>query len=285
VPQGDVPTEAGTVIPGVLVGLLAAGENERWAEFVESWRAFGPRLWLLAAGAGALWFLAYGLVLAVTDPRRVTPEPGTLDLGGPEPPAVVNLITHDWELDRTAVPATLLDLAARGHLRIERPGERTVVGLRQPPPSSHPDDLSDYEQMVLDHVRRLADDTPDGLVPAPALATGPSGASDAWWRRFRRHVVRDAKARGVSRNRWPRAATVPMTLAAAAVGVLVALAASTIDQPDRPTRSRRARRSRHARRLRRPRARLDRDAVDLSGPHRRAARRGDPVAAGGRPRG
>ncbi len=217
------------VAPPVLGWLADADQDEMWADLVERWRALGPWLWLAAAAAAGVWFLAYGAVLAFTDPRRVAPGAATLDLGGPEPPAVVNLITHDWELDRSAVPATLLDLAARGHLTIEHPGERTVVGVRQTSAAAG-DPLTGYEQMVLDHVRRLADDTPDGQVPAEALATGPGGASAAWWRRFRRLVVRDAKARGVSRNRWPRAAGGPLLVAAAVVGLTVAVAASTLEE-------------------------------------------------------
>ena len=82
------------VMGPVLGALASTDQDERWADLIEAWRSLGPWLWLLAAGAGALWFLAYGLVLAATDPRRVAPGPSTLDLGGPEPPAVVNLITQ-----------------------------------------------------------------------------------------------------------------------------------------------------------------------------------------------
>jgi len=48
-------------------------------------------------------------------PAARTPRPGPqlLELPGEESPAVVAMLTDDWEVGREAVPATLIDLAAR----------------------------------------------------------------------------------------------------------------------------------------------------------------------------
>jgi predicted membrane protein DUF2207 len=187
-------------------------------------------LWLVA-GAGALvWFVVLGVVAALTEPRRVEPGPATLELGGPEPPAVVNLVTGDWDLGHEAVPATLLDLAARKHLAVDQVGDDTLVRVR-----NGDGQLTAYEQMVLDHVTSLARHTSDGVVPANALTTGPGDDSKRWWRRFRKQVHADARDRGLSRSRFsPTLRTVLLALAAL-VAVGVAIAASSLpDNPDNP---------------------------------------------------
>ena len=112
---------------GEAVGRLVAAEG-----LVERWRDLGPTMWAIAAGAAVLWVLAYGALYAWTEPRRVPAGPGTLDLVGPEPPAVVNLVTQDWELGHEAVPATLLDLAARKHLVIDQVGDDTWPRISGP---------------------------------------------------------------------------------------------------------------------------------------------------------
>ena len=70
----------------------------------------------LVVGAGLvtslLWFAAAAFVFALRAPPRPPLGPRTLDLG-PEPPAVANLLVNDFRVTDEAVPATLLDLAAR----------------------------------------------------------------------------------------------------------------------------------------------------------------------------
>ena len=92
---------------GALLASLLAGD------LVERWQDMGPQLWLAAGGAAAVWFALLGVLAAATNPREVDPGPETLDLVGPEPPAVVNLLTADWKLARQAIPATLLELAGQ----------------------------------------------------------------------------------------------------------------------------------------------------------------------------
>jgi hypothetical protein len=94
-----------------------------------------------------------------------------------------------------AVPATLIDLAARNVVDIEQRGPGVFfVRLRA---SAGDDALTSYERRVLDHLRARAH---DGVVPAEALTTGPQHESARWMRGFVSGVVADAQARGLSRE-------------------------------------------------------------------------------------
>ena len=160
-------------------------------------------LWAAALVLG-LALLLLALVALATNPRRPRPAEPTMELG-PEPPAVVDLLTDDFEVTSEAVPATLLDLAARGWCELESYGpDQTICRLnrtgRPGGTGEGAGTLLPYEQRVLDHLRGLA---VDGVVPAAALTTGPEDVSDRWWRGFRREVIADAQARGLCRRRWP----------------------------------------------------------------------------------
>jgi hypothetical protein len=142
------------------------------------------------AAATAPWLLAVAVVYLRRRPPRPEPGPPTLDLG-PEPPAVANFLVHGFRASRDAVPATLIDLAARRLVEIEERGpgaylcrleERTDTGL------------TSYEQRVLDLLRSRA--TGD-VVPAGALTTGPEEESKRWWKGFEKDVVADAQRRGL----------------------------------------------------------------------------------------
>lgn len=177
-------------------------------------------------GAAALLAGAAVLLLvtaAVTSPRRPRPGAPTMELG-PEPPAIVDLLTDNFEVTSEAVPATLLDLAARGWVELESYGpDQTICRLDR---GGH-GPLLPYEQRVLEHLRGLA---VDGVVPADALTTGPEDASTAWWRSFRREVVADARARGLCRRRWPRGVPGVAWLAVLGAGGLLWL--SGVDSND-----------------------------------------------------
>lgn len=93
-----------------------------------------------------------------------------------------------------AVPATLIDLAARNVVDVEWRGPE-VFYIRLRPSTDEP--LTAYELRALEHLRRLAT---DGVVPAEALTTGPSEQSKRWRRQFENEVVADAQRRGLSRD-------------------------------------------------------------------------------------
>ncbi len=203
------------------------------AGLVDRWRDMGPTLWLVAAGLVVAWLVALGLLTALTDPRRVRPGAATLEVQGPEPPAVVNLITTDWDLGHEAVPATLVDLAARRHLEIDLVGGRTYVQARRDPAGLRAGGgVTRYDEMVLGHVRTLAGHTQDGRVPGEALTTGPDESSRSWWADFRAAVVDDARARGLSRPRWSARLKAVLVVGALPVALAIALAVSTV--PDDP---------------------------------------------------
>ena len=142
------------------------------------------------AAATAPWLLAVAVVYLRRRPARPEPGPPTLDLG-PEPPAVANLLVHDFRVTRDAVPATLLDLAARRLVEIEErePGAYVCRLERR-----SDGELTSYEQRVMELLRSRAS---GDVVPAGALTTGPEEESKRWWNGFQKEVVADAQRRGL----------------------------------------------------------------------------------------
>src|SRR5436305_12265584 len=126
--------------------------------------------------------------------RPATPRvgPTTFDLG-PEPPAVVNFITHGFKVTPDAVPATLLDLAARGVVKLEHRGPDEFVCRLGPEPAG----LAPYEQRVLS---LLHDRMSGGVVPPGALTSGPADEASRWRKAFDDEVAADAGERGLSRT-------------------------------------------------------------------------------------
>ena len=179
---------------------------------------------LVLAGAAGAWLLVVAGLTAATRPRPVPAGPATLDLG-PEPPAIVNLLTGGWRMTEDALSATLLDLAARDLFDLVQQGpepERTIVRIR----AAAPPDLLPYERRVYDRVAGLA---AGGVVPVAALAQGNSAQAGRWWAGFRRQVIVDAQRRGLSRNRWGAGAkslvSAASTVPAAAVALVAGYAA------------------------------------------------------------
>jgi hypothetical protein len=171
-------------------------------------------VWAGIAAAGASLLLAL-LVSLGSRPRRPSPAPASADLG-PESPAVVNLLTNRFEVSTEAMPATLLDLAARRWIDVDWIGEQTLLRPR----SRGQGTLSRYEVLVLDHVKGLAR---DGVVPAEALTTGPQGASKRWWRRFAKTVIADARERRLCRPRWGKGITTLLSGGIVVSGLILAL--------------------------------------------------------------
>lgn len=210
---------------GVVRAALAAVEkvDHRWRRLasVTGRVENDPNLALaVLAVAVAGLTLAFMLVQAWrTRPRNPPEAMPTMDLLDEPPPAIVDLVTDDFEVTPGAVPATLCDLAARRWLAIEElsPGN-VVIRIRG---RDGRGELLDYERQVLDHVRGLA---VDGVVPAKAMTTGPSAVSQRWWRRLRDAVVADAQRRGLCRDRWTGVSLFPAALGALATFLAVYLA-------------------------------------------------------------
>lgn len=170
---------------------------------------------LLCAMTAIAWLALLGFMMYATRTPSVAAAPPTQALG-PESPALVDLLTGDWRLSHEAASATLLDLAARRFVAIEEIGpELSLVRLRRNVDATG---LTRYEQLVLEHVTKLA--TGDGVVATGALAEGCRSLG-SWWRRFS-HAVRDeARAAGLSEARW-HSTHRRLLLAAAALPALAA---------------------------------------------------------------
>lgn len=185
-------------------------------------------LFVVAVLATLGWFALVALATRASRSPRITPCPPTTELG-PEPPAVVDLITGDWRLcEREAASATLLDLAARQVLTIEEIGPSlSLVRLRRGVDTS---ELRPYETLVLDHVSRLA---VDGVVATEALAEGARNLR-RWWKKFHKEVIAEARRLGLSEPRLRRKRRAMLTAATALPGLAVAswVASLPIDRTD-----------------------------------------------------
>ncbi len=148
---------------------------------------------LAALATGAVWLAAAGLVFLTRRPPEPPVGPRTLELG-PEPPAVANFLVNGFRVTGAAVPATLIDLAARNVVDVEQRGPGVFYVRLRP---NVDETLNAYEQRVLDHLVTRARDS---VVPAKALTTGPAGESTRWRRRFSNEVVADAQRRGLSED-------------------------------------------------------------------------------------
>ena len=159
----------------------------------------GSSLILLVAAclALAVFFVVFATLWVRSYPRLPDAGPATDDLG-PEPPAIVNLMANRWKVTSSAIPATLIDLAARRVLGIDQVGhDDYVVRIRDG--NQTKETLSDYERQVLD----LVNDRAQGKsCPVQALDLGEPGVAAAWVKRFDKRVVDHAKKLGLARPRW-----------------------------------------------------------------------------------
>ena len=110
----------------------------------------------------------------------------------------VDLLTHGWKPTQAAPVATLLDLAARGHLLlVAEPANRLICRL----PSSAPSEpLALFEQRVLQQVvNRMSGDG----TPAAALLPDPEDEDGRrWYATFTLVVVDEARRLGLVRDRF-----------------------------------------------------------------------------------
>jgi Predicted membrane protein (DUF2207) len=149
-----------------------------------------------SAACSAAFYVGAALFAVLRRPRVPPSLPATSDLGQ-ESPAIANLLANYGEVTPEAVPATLLDLAARRIIDIDeaRPHVYEVrigavaAGL-----------LTPYESRVLSLLRRKAS---AGVVPAAALTTGDANAARSWHASFNREVISEAKRLGLTKPRWP----------------------------------------------------------------------------------
>jgi hypothetical protein len=177
-------------------------------------------VWIVAAALVILWGAAVGMVRVLRDPKN--PEPGPpVDVTGDETPALTSLLVNDFEVTRAAVPATVLDLAARGVIAIDHVGaDHDVIRFEETPAGLRP-----YEAAVLEALRSRGR---DGVVPVAALGTGPRQHSLGWWRSFRLAVIHDSRTSGLSRDLWDAPTLSALTVLGMLPAPFVALAAGDV---------------------------------------------------------
>jgi hypothetical protein len=95
-----------------------------------------------------LWLVSFCLVLLSN--RRGTPRAarGATELR-PESPAVVSMLINGWEPAADLTEATLLDLAARGHIEFQSTGQGDGRATFKTS-SRYPSGLTEYEQLIFD---------------------------------------------------------------------------------------------------------------------------------------
>jgi hypothetical protein len=115
-----------------------------------------------------------------------------------ETPAVVNMLTNDATVTAAGFRATVIDLGARGWLRLLPPTLDDELGRVRPAATSlRGDTLLPHERLVLQHV--MARFTTDQAIPARHLAVDIRGS---WWKRFAGLVADEAHRAGLLKNRW-----------------------------------------------------------------------------------
>ncbi len=149
----------------------------------------------------SLIVIAGYVVLAVVEQRVAPPRPPAAKSAGAlrsEPPGIVNMLTNDATLTAAGFRATVIDLAARGWLRILPPDEEDELARVRPAATAFQgDSLLPHERLVLQHV--LARYTSERAIPARYLAVDIRGP---WWRRLTRLVADEAVRRDLLRRRW-----------------------------------------------------------------------------------
>jgi hypothetical protein len=168
----------------------------------------GVSVFLAVVGHIGLWWAE----------RHATPQRieaiGTSGALRKDSPAVVNVLTNDATVTAAGMRATVVDLAARGWLRILPPVTDDETSRVRPSSQAYDgDSLLPHERLVLQHI--LARFTTDQAIPARHLAVDIRGS---WWRRFRNLVYAEAKRNGLVKRRWS-----PLLLAGPIAAVLIGL--------------------------------------------------------------
>jgi hypothetical protein len=171
---------------------------------------------VVAVVAVLLGFALHGWATWSTRPRRpaVGPaeRPPALE-AGIEPAAVVGVLTNGFAVPTAAVPATVLDLAARGWIRLAHADGELVV-VTKTSSAAVGDVLRPHEQLVLNHLSARAF---NDAVSGATLAVAQRRLGRGWWRRFDRAVAAAAHELGLATRRYT-----PLHLAPAAAAALLA---------------------------------------------------------------
>ena len=163
--------------------------------------AFAPAFPLGWLVLGAVCTIGGFATLAWQRRRVAPPRPApsaTVERLRDDTPAVVNMLANDATVTAAALRATVIDLAARGWLRVLPPDDDDELARVRPSAQAyHGDSLRPHERLVLQHV--MARFTADRAIPARYLAVDIRGS---WWRRFAGLVATEARDTGVITRRW-----------------------------------------------------------------------------------
>lgn len=167
---------------------------------------------------GILGWLVHAYVYWTERPKLLDPvgtrRPGPIDGDRLEPPAVVALLTNEYDVPRSAVTATALDLAARGWIRLTTSDGELVVVTRGA--AKVGDSLLPFEQQVLNHLAARAF---NDVTSAGTLASSHHRLDRRWWLRFRRSVAARSHELGLSNRRY-NAAALALPAACAVIGLI-----------------------------------------------------------------
>ncbi|MEV4629440.1 hypothetical protein AB0J90_24570 [Micromonospora sp. NPDC049523] len=150
----------------------------------------------------ALFVAGRAVIRLRTRPAPVTAGAATMNLPGPESPAVVSLLVNRWRSTVDAAESSLLDLAARGHVELRQTGPDPRHATVHPT-GRDPAELDAYERQVLD---RVVERAVDGVVPLTALGFADADRSADWTARLGQAVIAAARRLGLSRPRFSPAA-------------------------------------------------------------------------------
>ncbi|MAT05041.1 MAG: hypothetical protein CL424_08360 [Acidimicrobiaceae bacterium] len=156
-----------------------------------------PGVGFVALAMAVAGVAAMGLLWRSTAPQRVEPGPPSMDLGD-ETPALVDLLTGGFDVDDDAVPATVIDLAARRYIDIDELGGKVTLRVRRASAPAR-DELTPYEQRVLTHIEQH---TIGDTTPADVLTIGPEGVSERWFKSFTREVNQHGQSLGLCHRRF-----------------------------------------------------------------------------------
>jgi hypothetical protein len=175
--------------------------------------------------AAAVWLIAFAACAALGRPRsRVSgtgPDPRPVAYLAGQPPALVSFVTAGARLSGTAYPATIVDLAARGYLRICKT-DQGELWCRLPPSPVPRAGLAEFELRVLSYVSSAV----SGSDGAPFDALAAAWQADPQGRRepFERAVRYEARRRGLTGPRIPAIAQAVLLAGAVVVASLTYLA-------------------------------------------------------------
>lgn len=198
---------------------------------------FAPKPALVALSVVAVLGAAFVLLVvwrSVRPRRPVISDESTADAAvgefgaGVETPALVDLLTGGFSVEDDAVPATVVDLAARKFLDIEKvAGDNVILRVRR---SKDTSDLTAYEQRIIAHIERRS---VDGIAPAAAMTIGPEGASQRWFRSFVREVNAHGRDLGLNRRRWDLKHLAMVWGSVGFAWMMVGITGNTADRVDR----------------------------------------------------